>query len=133
MRILQPHLLRIFYSPARGDEVSAHCQMVIFLLTNVTAVLMPSLKFGKDVQLLLITKFQYQRCIIMIYLQFSDSLIQVDKIVMSNQKSKFYDTRGVTPKRVTCGGAHFCGLAPGQHISEETPQRWRAVGDTVSI
>ena len=28
-------------------------------------------------------------------------------------------------------GDHFRGLAPGQHSSEETSQRWRAVGDTV--
>ena len=39
-------------------------------------------------------------------------------------------TRGNTPKRVTSGGAHLRGLAPGLHSSEE---RWRAVGDTVPI
>ena len=27
---------------------------------------------------------------------------------------------------------HIRGLAPGQHSSEETSQRWRAVGGTVS-
>ena len=26
----------------------------------------------------------------------------------------------------------MCGLAPGQHSSEETSQRWLAVGDTAS-
>ena len=33
--------------------------------------------------------------------------------------------RGITPKRVTSGGGHFCGLAPGQHSFKETSQRWR--------
>ena len=50
------------------------------------------------------------------------------------------------PKHVTRGGAHLralahlCALAPahlraqapGRDSSEETSQRWRAVGDTVS-
>ena len=34
--------------------------------------------------------------------------------------------------RVTNGGAHLRGLAPGQYSSEETSQRWQAVGDAVS-
>ena len=38
----------------------------------------------------------------------------------------------ITSKRVTNSGIHLRGLAPGQHSSEETSQRWRAVGDTVS-
>ena len=29
-------------------------------------------------------------------------------------------TRGITPKRVTSGGAHLRGVAPEQHCSEET-------------
>ena len=37
---------------------------------------------------------------------------------------------GITPKRVTSGGAHLRGSAPRQHNSEETSRRWRAVGDT---
>ena len=37
----------------------------------------------------------------------------------------------VAPKRVTGGGGHLSGLAPGQHSSEEISQRWRAVGNTV--
>ena len=41
-------------------------------------------------------------------------------------------TRRITPKRVTSYGAHLRGLAPGQHSSEETSQRWRVVGDIVS-
>ena len=41
-------------------------------------------------------------------------------------------TSGITPKRVTSGGAHLRGLAPGLHSSEETSQRWRVVDDTVS-
>ena len=37
------------------------------------------------------------------------------------------------PKCVTSDRAHFCGLAPGQHSSEEeASQRWRAVGETAS-
>ena len=34
-------------------------------------------------------------------------------------------------RRVTSGGAYLRGLAPKQHSSEETSQRWRAVDDTV--
>ena len=48
-------------------------------------------------------------------------------------KSNLHYTRGITPKRVTSGGAHFRCLAPGQHSSEEISQRWRAVGDPVPI
>ena len=48
-------------------------------------------------------------------------------------KSNLHDTRGVTPKRVTSGGAQLRGLAPGQHSSKEMSQRWRAVSDTVPI
>ena len=40
-------------------------------------------------------------------------------------------TRGITPKRVTKGGAHLCGLARGQHSYEKTSQRWRIVRDSV--
>ena len=35
-------------------------------------------------------------------------------------------------KRVTRGEAHLRDLTPGQRSSEETSQRWRAVGDIVS-
>ena len=35
-------------------------------------------------------------------------------------------------KGVATGGAHFRGLAPEQHSSEETSQQWRAVGKIVS-
>ena len=48
-------------------------------------------------------------------------------------KSNLHYTRRITPKRVTSGGAHLRGLAPGLHSSEETSQRLRAVGDTVPI
>ena len=41
-------------------------------------------------------------------------------------------TRAITWKRVTSGGAGPRGLAPKQYNFEETSQRWRAVGDTVS-
>ena len=36
------------------------------------------------------------------------------------------------PKRVTSGGAHLRGLAPGQRSSHERSERWGAFGDTVS-
>ena len=36
-------------------------------------------------------------------------------------------TRRIMPKRVTSCGAHLRGLAPGQHSSEETSQRWHCV------
>ena len=48
-------------------------------------------------------------------------------------KSNHHYTRGITSKRVTCRGIHLGGLTSGQHSSEETSQRWRAVGDTVPI
>ena len=45
----------------------------------------------------------------------------------------FQYTRDITPKCATSGGAHLRGLlAPGKRSSEETSQRWRVVGDTVS-
>ena len=47
-------------------------------------------------------------------------------------RSNLHYTRRITPKRVTSGGAHLCGLAPGQHSSEETSQWLRAIRDTVS-
>ena len=48
-------------------------------------------------------------------------------------KSNLHYTRRITPKRVTSCSAHLRGLAPGLHSSEEAPQRWRVVGDTVPI
>ena len=43
-----------------------------------------------------------------------------------------YYTGGITPKRVTSGGAHLHYLAPGQNSYEKSSQRRRAVGDIVS-
>ena len=51
---------------------------------------------------------------------------------VNNSKSNLECARGITPKRVTSGGAPLRCFAPGQHSSEETLQRWQAVGDTVS-
>ena len=48
-------------------------------------------------------------------------------------KSNLHYTRRITPKRVTSCGAHLRGLAPRQHSSKETSQRWRVVGDTVKL
>ena len=49
------------------------------------------------------------------------------------KKFNLYYTRstGITPTRVT-NEAYFRNLAPRQHSFEETLQRWRAVGGTVS-
>ena len=47
-------------------------------------------------------------------------------------KSNLHYTRGITPQRVTSGGAHLRDLTLGQHRCEETSQQWRAVGDNVS-
>ena len=48
-------------------------------------------------------------------------------------KSNLHYIRGITPKRVTSGGVYLHGSAPaGQHSSEKTLHRYRAVGDTVS-
>ena len=52
---------------------------------------------------------------------------------MLHKKSNLRYTRRNTPKRVTSGGAHFRGAASGPRSSEQTSQRWRAVGDTVTI
>ena len=43
---------------------------------------------------------------------------------------KSHYARGITPS-ATSGEDHFRGLAPRQHSSEETSQRWRAVGDSL--
>ena len=52
-------------------------------------------------------------------------------VTYGNQKTNFRYTRCITPMCVKNNGAHLRGLAPKQHSSEETSQRWRAVGDTV--
>ena len=58
--------------------------------------------------------------------------INNSNMVKQNKKSNFYNTPGITPKRVTRGGAHLRDLVPERHSSEETFQRWRNVGDTLS-
>ena len=47
-------------------------------------------------------------------------------------KSNRHYSRIITPKRLNEERAYPGSLAPGQNNSEETSQRWRAVGDTVS-
>ena len=47
-------------------------------------------------------------------------------VFLLNSKSNLHYIRGITPKHETSD------LAPGPHSSEETLQRWRAVGDIVS-
>ena len=67
------------------------------------------------------------------------NFMQFSRLILSShnfpgsKKSNLHYTRRITPKRVTSCGAHLRGLAPGLHSSEETSQRWRVVGDTVSI
>ena len=51
--------------------------------------------------------------------------------IYRNKKSNLHYTRGITQQRVSSGEAHHRGLAPWQHSSEKTSQRWRAVSDTV--
>ena len=51
---------------------------------------------------------------------------------VKKSKSNLHDTGGITPKRVVSGRALLRGLAPGQHSSEETSQRWRGVGGAMS-
>ena len=61
------------------------------------------------------------------------STLKVYVLMKINIKSYQNFIRRITPKRITSGGAHLRNLAPEQlHNYEETPQRWRAVGDTVS-
>ena len=62
------------------------------------------------------------------YISFS---LQSNLFIFQNQNLHY--TRAITPKRVTSGGAHLRGLAPGLHSFEGLSERWRAVGDTVPI
>ena len=64
---------------------------------------------------------------------FNYANVRAEDVRLIANESNLHYTRGITPKRVTSGGAHLRGLAPGLHSSEETSQRWRAVGDTVPI
>ena len=48
------------------------------------------------------------------------------------QKLNLHYTRGIAPKRITSGEIRLRSLASGQHSPQETSQRWRLVGDTVS-
>ena len=52
---------------------------------------------------------------------------------MLHIKSNLHYTRRITPKQLTSGGAHLRGAAIEPHSSEQTSQRWQAVGDTVTI
>ena len=47
------------------------------------------------------------------------------------EETNLYYACGITSNGVTSGVAYLHDLAPGQHSSEETSQRWRAVGGTV--
>ena len=52
--------------------------------------------------------------------------------ILSKIKSNLYACVDEA-KRVTSGETHLRDLAPGLHSSEETSQRWGAVGVTVAI
>ena len=54
-------------------------------------------------------------------------------VIMLHKEPNLCYARHITPKRVTSGRAHLRGAALGPHSSEQTSQRWRAVGDTVTI
>ena len=59
-------------------------------------------------------------------------LLKLPRAMLQKSKINLRYTRGITPKRVTSGGAYLHAVVPGQHSSEETSQRWQAVGDAVS-
>ena len=61
-----------------------------------------------------------------------ERILESSKQIASEQSNLHY-TRGITSKRVTSGGVHLRGSAPGQHCFEEALQWWRAVGDTASV
>ena len=68
----------------------------------------------------------------LIFKKIKEQLNKLRHPLSSNLKSNLHYTRVILIKRVTSGGVHLRSLAPGQHSFEETSQRWRAVGDTVS-
>ena len=50
--------------------------------------------------------------------------VSLTTLPLNDFKTNFHYTRDMTPKRVTSGGAHLRGLAPGQDSFEETSLRW---------
>ena len=58
------------------------------------------------------------RLVIAAFLRLSEVIFKLKK-----SKSNLHYTRAITPKRVTSGETHLCGIAPGQHSSEETLQQ----------
>ena len=64
---------------------------------------------------------------------FSHKKLKIVKFLkLFYRKSNLHYTRDITPKHVTSGGSHLRGLASRQHSSEETSQRWRVIGNTVT-
>ena len=61
-----------------------------------------------------------------------DTAIGIGTFLTVKKNQIFTDTHSISPKGVTSGGVHLHCLTPGQHSSEETSQRRRAVGDTIS-
>ena len=60
------------------------------------------------------------------------SNVFVFTVVNIQPDSKFHPLPPKFSGSAPGSGTHLRDLAPGQHSSEETLQRWRAVGDTVS-
>ena len=63
-----------------------------------------------------------------------ETLVIVETLICPLQifNQIFIVTRRISTKRETSGGVHLCSIAPGQHSSEKTTLRCRAVGDAVS-
>ena len=74
----------------------------------------------------------HETCCASVYKQ-SENIINAITITKPKKNKIFNNTYDIAPKRETSGGAHFRGLAPGLHSSEQTSQRWRTAGDTVLI
>ena len=73
-------------------------------------------------------------CLWFYHIVFNPCVLCLKTKIRSKNQNLYY-TRDNTPKRVTSDGAHLRDVATrhsGQHSSEETSQRWRAAGVSVS-
>ena len=83
-----------------------------------------------------IASVNYKKCcgivphVLIISSQEADPLTRV--FFHKVKKLNLHYTRDITTKRLTSGGSHLRGLAPGQHRAEEISQSWRAAGHPVS-
>ena len=119
---------------AKQEHVTKHdC---VFIKISPTFINIKSKTFrGKDAIKQLFLKY-FLKCVVLLSRPSSDNTAKA-MLILTNKKhqikNQIFIIRGITPKRVTSGGAHLRGLAPELHSSEETSQRWRAVGDTVPL